>query len=255
MTNKSKSNPVKRDSALHAGHRQRLKDKVRKAGLDCLSTHEVLELILTYAIPRKDVNELAHRLLLNYGSIKNILHCSREELETNKGVSQEASLFLTMLPQFFKLYETKDKDDIVYLKEKRQCVNYFLTKIGIKEQEESYALFVDDNYKLKKVVLLSVGDLHSITLDRVELSKKLTSGTTKKFILIHTHPNGSVEPSGADLKATSSIMSITYVLGMEMLDHIIINSCESYSFKQKSIIEKIKLDIIKDIDKAEGSFM
>ena len=63
---KSMENKEKSKSKIHVGHRQRLKDKVRQNGLDVLSEHEILELLLTYSIPYKDTNELAHSLIDNF---------------------------------------------------------------------------------------------------------------------------------------------------------------------------------------------
>ena len=80
---------------LHDGHRARKKEQFRRQGLDGFADHEVLELLLYYAIPRKDTNELAHRLLQKFGSLQNVFSAPLEELAKVDGVGESAALFLT----------------------------------------------------------------------------------------------------------------------------------------------------------------
>ena len=90
---------------MHGGHRQRLKDKVRQNGLTSLSLHEVLELILTYTIPQKDTNQLAHELIDTYGGFSKVLEADYYDLMKNKGVGEETALFLSMLPRLFDIFK------------------------------------------------------------------------------------------------------------------------------------------------------
>ena len=83
---------------LHDGHRARKKEQFRRHGLDGFADHEVLELLLYYAIPRRDTNETAHRLLQKFGSLQNVFSAEAEELARVEGVGESAALFLTLLP-------------------------------------------------------------------------------------------------------------------------------------------------------------
>ena len=87
---------------IHDGHRARKKAQFRQHGLDGFADHEVLELLLYYAIPRKDTNEIAHRLLQKFGSLQNVFAAPAEELAKVDGVGESAALFLTLLPQVQK---------------------------------------------------------------------------------------------------------------------------------------------------------
>ena len=82
---------------LHDGHRARKKEQFRRQGLDGFADHEVLELLLYYAIPRKDTNEIAHRLLQKFGSLQNVFSAPLEELAKVDGVGESAALFLTLV--------------------------------------------------------------------------------------------------------------------------------------------------------------
>lgn len=83
-------------TSIHAGHRERIRERLRTAGLSAFSEHEVLELLLTYAIPRQDVNPLAHELIDTFGSLSAVLDADESELLRVKGLGRNAALLLTM---------------------------------------------------------------------------------------------------------------------------------------------------------------
>ena len=84
----------------HKNHRSRLKNKVRKYGLECLEAHEVLELLLTYTIPRKDTNPIGHDLLDCFGTFSNVIDADYFDLLKVKGIGEESALFFNILAQF-----------------------------------------------------------------------------------------------------------------------------------------------------------
>ena len=90
---------AEKEKSIHAGHRERLRQRLRTAGLSAFSEHEVLELLLTYAIPQRDVNPLAHELIAVFGSLNAVLSADENELLRVKGMGKSAALFLTMMPQ------------------------------------------------------------------------------------------------------------------------------------------------------------
>ena len=94
MTDKVKS--------IHAGHRERIRERLRAAGMNAFSDHEVLELLLTYAIARQDVNPLAHELINTFGSLSAVLDADEKELLRVKGMGKNAALLLTMMPQLMQ---------------------------------------------------------------------------------------------------------------------------------------------------------
>ena len=87
----------------HAGHRSRMKNRFLKTGLDSFEPHEVLELLLFYAIPKRDTNKIAHDLIENFGSIAGVLNAPYELLIQIDGIGEHAAILLKQLPQFFRL--------------------------------------------------------------------------------------------------------------------------------------------------------
>ena len=90
---------MNKTSNPHAGHRSRMKERFRKEGLDSFEEHEVLELLLYFGIPQRDTNPLAHQLLEQFGSFKQVFAADYEQLLKIPGMTSSAALLLTMVPQ------------------------------------------------------------------------------------------------------------------------------------------------------------
>lgn len=236
-----------RNSELHKGHRQRLKDKVRTNGLKSLSTHEVLELLLTYTIPYKDTNELAHQLIKTYGSFANVLNANFEDLMLVNGVGKETALFLTMLPQYFDIYKLSLPNKNRVLNNVMACVKFFYDEINLSNIEKSYLVLTNNDNEVLKTIEMSEGDEYKTSFMRDKLSKVLATIKCKNIIIFHTHPNGRAEPSVEDFNATKSILGICKLVGVELMDHIIINSCEYYSFRSHNVLQELNLDVNKKL--------
>lgn len=234
---------------LHSGHRQRLKDKVRKYGLAALSNHEVLELMLTYTIPYKDTNELAHQLLNKYGTIKNVMRAPENELLTFCGVGKETSLFMSVLIQFYEMYFKDLSDNKCKIATSDQCVKYFRENFSIGEKEATYLCFTDKNHNLIRFIKVSEGSSFDVKMDRTELGQVIGMVNAPNIVLVHTHPTNSPKPSDADYSATSIVMSACLVLGKNFKDHIIISPSEYYYFRNNDkIFEKIELEITEKVN-------
>ena len=234
-----------RNPSLHKGHRERLRNKVRTAGIKCLSTHEVLELLLTFARPRVDVNEIAHDCIATFGSIKNTLKANPNDLEKIRGISKETSFYLNYLADVIDLLKDTKKSSPINLGLPNQCHKFFVETIGVKDVEEIYLLFVDEKYNLIKSTLLATGDFHQIVMKKEELADALIAGGSGYFILVHTHPHGNIDPSHEDTKATKTFIGLASLSHKVMLDHIIINQSEYFSFKHEKDLDGMTREVQK----------
>lgn len=97
--------------SIHSGHRMRIKERYLSSGFDNFSDHEILEMILFYGIPRKDTNELAHKLIDHYGSISGVMDASVQSLIEN-GVPEKAAVLLNIIPIIGKEYIDNNSIDL-----------------------------------------------------------------------------------------------------------------------------------------------
>ena len=126
--------------SIHEGHRQRVKDRFRREGLDNFDELYVLELLLFYCIPRKDTNPIAHRLLDHFGSLTAVLEASPEELEKVEGINASASTFLSLITQVGRYYQVHRAEPGDILRTSDQCGNYLMPYFFGRDNETVFLL-------------------------------------------------------------------------------------------------------------------
>jgi len=219
--------------AIHSGHRERIRNRLRNEGLSSFSEHEVLELLLTYAIPRQDVNPLAHELIARFGRLSNVLEADERELLQVKGMGANAALLLTMMPQLMRYYQMNamgERPVIVNLAEaKAYCAPLFLGA----HEEHSYLLCLDQRGHVLHLALLHTG-----TVDEVPLYPRTVVETALRYkahsvILAHNHPGGTAKASQADVDTTKAITSALFMIGIKLVDHLIFAGENCYSMMRE----------------------
>jgi DNA repair protein RadC len=188
------------------GHRQRLKEKFRTTGVDAFHEHEVLELLLTYAIPRRDVKPLAKALLKRFGSLREILDAEMDELEQVRGIGGHAAVLLKLVKELAALY-LKQK-----AKEKRQvtCTTELLdfcrTALGGKRDEEFCVLYLDAQNQIIEFETIQRGIVNQAVVYPRQVLERALKKKASAIILAHNHPSGHVRPSEADIRLTNTKM-------------------------------------------------
>lgn len=226
--------PSNAQNHLHAGHRQRLKNKFVEYGLRSFNEHEVLELMLTYSIPYKDTNALAHKLLDMYGSIYDVCNAKFEDLIANNGIGRESAIYLNLLSQFCDVfYASKTKVNTKSLNNIRAIVAYFRKKHVVKEKEEFFCLCLSSNYALIKEINIEGVDERSVSFDFKTLLAQITATHASSVVFIHTHPQGKCVPSKEDIEITFKLLMGCKILGIELNNHLIFNEEDYYSMKKE----------------------
>lgn len=232
-----------KNDGMHKGHRQRLKKRLTLSGLQGMPEHEVLELILTYSIPYKDVNPLAHNLINHFGSLANVLDAGYEQLKDYNGVGEQTAMFLNFLPQIFDCYLASKDVNTVNMSNVNQCVNYFRANIRPKPIEEFYMFCLDARHQLKKTICIGGGTASSISFTVKELAKHIAGRDVDRLILMHNHPGNNSKPTKADVSATSRVMSICYAMGVKVEDHIIISDKNYFSFLNNGFMDTLNHEV------------
>ena len=224
-------------TSIHAGHRERIRERLRTAGLSAFSEHEVLELLLTYAIPRQDVNPLAHELIATFGSLSAVLDADESELMRVRGMGKNAALLLTMMPQLMRRYQLSslgDRPVITTLAEARAyCAPLF---IGANE-ENIYMICLDQAGHVIHRTLLYTG-----TIDQVPLYPRIVVEIALRHhahavILAHNHPSGVVEASQADLDITQRVGTALHMIGIKLVDHLIFSGSTAFSVMRRCMMD------------------
>lgn len=224
---------------IHAGHRSRLRDRFMKEGLDGFSEHEMLELLLTYAIPQRDVNPLAHALINRFGSLSGVLDAGEHELMQVDGVGKNAASLLCLMPALLGAYQRSAlgprplMTDLANAKAYAQALY-----LGIHE-ERAYMLCLDQSGHVICPVLLYKGSIDRVPFHPRDIVEAALRHHAYAVILIHNHPGGTTRPSKADYDATQLILEALSVIGIRLLDHLIFAGDELFSLRRSGDLETL----------------
>lgn len=211
---------------LHDGHRDRVRDRFLEEGLDRFQDHQALELMLFYAVPRKDTNELAHKLLNRCKSFSGVLDAPIEVL-TDCGLSKSASVFIKLMPEVCSRYY-KDK----YKKEKTDLIteenigDYILHYFIDADDEQVVLMLLDPKGKLRYCDIISKGSLSASEVSIRKILNLAVKYNASGAVIAHNHPSGIPLPSQSDINATISIRQALKAVGVVLLDHIIISDMD-----------------------------
>lgn len=205
---------------VHEGHRERMRNKYVNKGIEVFEQHKILEMLLFYAIPRKNTNDIA-QLLEACGSLSAVFDAPIDIL-MQQGLSYNAAVLLHMIPDLSRAYQSDkfDNEEKIITDENigKKMVHLFAGK----NEECVYAFFLDAKGKEKYSGIISKGDASSAPLfskDIVSIAARCKAVTV---IIAHNHPSGVAFPSRADLEATADIADALDAIGIHLADHIIV---------------------------------
>ena len=217
---------------IHGGHRTRMKQRYLHQGLDGFSDHEALELLLYYAIPRADVNPLAHRLIDHFGSLHAVLDAEAAELTEVEGVGESTALLLRFVRDLNRRYLLDKQEKRPSLAEPEAAGKLFLPYFYGIQEERVYAAFLDDELRLLRCRLLFEGGINYAPLSVRKLVEAALREKATGVILAHNHPAGQAIPSMEDREATLRIRSALEAVQIRLLDHIIVAGEEFISMEE-----------------------
>ena len=221
---------VKKPSYI--GHRQRIKEKYEKSGMDGWLDYEVLELVLSYAIPRKDTKPIAKELLTRFKSLNAVLDADKKELERIKGISKHSSLFLRFLRDVSILYMEKGVYSRDLLSSPQVVYDYLKVALKGLPNEQFKMLFLDSRNQLIEIETLKSGTVNRSVVFPRKIVERALYHQAVGVIIAHNHPAGSIEPSIEDQEVTKAICEALKTVDIRLIDHIIIGGNECFSFRE-----------------------
>ena len=219
------------------GHRERLRKRFLMSGISGFHDYEVLELLLSYVIVRRDCKKIAKDLLNKYGDLYSLLKQSKDELETNSFITERIAIFLKVLFSMLEdqLYRKIHNERIV-ISSNVQLLDYLEFSLLKRDIEIFKVLFMNTQNELIREEELFQGTLDRSTIYVRELMKKVLKYNAKSVILVHNHPSGSLKPSQSDIILTKKIKEIFENVEIRLLDHIIISEKGYFSFLEGGIL-------------------
>ena len=222
---------------IHSGHRQRLRQRFLGEGLSALTDREVLELLLIYAIPQRDVSPLAAELLARFGSLAGALEADRQALTEVPGMGENAATLLSLIPQLSGRYEQSRLGERPVLTDPAGTARYARTLFSGAQEERIYLICLDLSGAVRGAQLLRKGTLDEVALYPREVVEQALRLHAHAVILAHNHPGGTPHASQADIDMTRRVVQALGTVGIRVLDHVIVSTAGVWSMAGGGLIE------------------
>jgi len=242
MKNSVHTEPAEKSTAKSGlkGHRKRLRERFLKSGLTGFHDHEILELLLTYAIPQKDVKPVAKDLLNKFGNnLASVFDVPAEVLKREvKGIGEYAAVLIALIPRLFDSYQSSRWSGQQTFASIQGAVSYLRAFLGTQRNEVFCVLALDSQNKLIAVEQVQKGSVNRTAVFPRQIVEVSLKHRATAVILAHNHPGGSPLPSAADRQLTQRLKSILGEMDIVVHDHIIIAGHDQYySFAEDGGLE------------------
>jgi DNA repair protein RadC len=218
------------------GHRERLRERLLRAGDDALADYELLELVLFRALPRIDVKPLAKALLARFGSFAEVISAPPERLAEIKGLGSAAIAELKIVQAAATRLTRGQVKGRPVLSSWANVLDYCRSAMAFADKEQFRILFLDKRNQLMADEVQQQGTVdHTPVYPREVVKRALELGATA-IVLVHNHPSGDPTPSRADVQMTQSIVEVARPLGISVHDHIIVGKDGHASLKGLRLI-------------------
>jgi len=226
-------------SNIHAGHRQRMRDRFVREGMENFEDHQILEMILFYAIPRGNTNEIGHRLIKHFGRLSAVFDARICDLKQVPGVGEQAAVLIHVLPALMRRYHSdRILRDAPILNSAAAVSQYLKPLMSGRSREVFYVLCLDSRLRVKFPAQIAQGTVKDAYVHPRVVVEAALAHHSSAVVLAHNHPSGHLSPSQADHNLTRQLVNALGILDINVLDHVIIADDQSYSFAEMGVLPK-----------------
>ena len=217
----------------YTGHRKRLKEKFDKTP-NILADYEILELMLGYAIPRKDVKAIAKDILKKTNNMGDIFSLDCADI---KGAGRETERFFRIVAEFYNRVENSKSEFKESITSPLQIYKLLKYSIGFAENELFSVILLNSKSQLISKKVLTEGIVNRAVVYPRQIAEYALKEKAVYVILAHNHPTGDSSPSQKDIEITRHIQESLDTLGIALKDHIIVCKNEYSSLYDLGFIE------------------
>ncbi len=224
------------DQPHYVHHRQRLKERFIHNGLTGARDYEILELLLTYAIQRKDVKPLAKRLVAAFGSLEAVFDAPADELAKINGIGRHSAILIKLVRACSDIYLRSRLTHVDVVSSPEDLLRYCRSTMAALDDEHFRIIHLNAKNHIIYEDITHHGTVdHAVVYPRRVMEQALKHKSVA-LILVHNHPSGSPEPSRHDRDLTQRLVRAAETLGITVHDHIIITRNGFCSFRQEGLM-------------------
>ena len=222
----------------YEGHRERLRQRFEKSGLQGFHDYEVLELLLTFVIPRQDTKPIAKELINKFKNFPAVLNADINDLQNIKGIKDRSAQFIKILKEIISyLFEERAKNEEIQFTKLVDLVDYLKATIGGNKNEVLRILYLNSQNKLIHSENLSEGTVTETGAFPRRVVEGALKNNATSVIIAHNHPGGIPEPSENDNSITEQIKNALKTVNISLQEHVIIADSGFYSYRQNGFLD------------------
>ncbi len=218
------------------GHRQRLRDRFNGSGLGAFEDHEVLELLLTYAVPRKDVKPIARALLDRFGSVSNALDAETADLLAVDGIGGSGATLLHLMPALTRRYLRDRWGHKPQLLTREDLARFAADQLATANNEVFLLIVLTHESHVLRALQLHEGTITSAPVYPRLVVEAALRHHAAKVVLAHNHPGGVAQPSDEDVDVTRRLCEVLTALGIPVVDHVIVAGPRTFSMAAAGLL-------------------
>ena len=221
---------------VHTGHRQRVKERYLSEGLDAFEDHQVLELVLFYAVPRADTNALAHSMIKEFGSLSGLFEANAKDIARRCNVTINIAILVSLIPSLSRRYFLGKWGDKPVINSSSKAGEYAVSLLTGRTYEVFYVICLDNQNRVNHADMVNEGTINEAAVYPRLIVETSLRHQANSVILAHNHPGGSLTPSMADINITKKIITALDSISIKVLDHIIVAGDKYTSFAEKGLL-------------------
>jgi DNA repair protein RadC len=218
------------------GHRARLRNRLLTAGPDSLADHELLELVLFLALPRRDTKPVGRALLSRFGSFAAAISAPLHELRGVEGLGEAGAAALKTVQAASLRLARAEVIGRPVISNWDALMAYLTAAISRERIEQFRLLFLDARNRLLADEAQQRGTVDHTPVYPREVVKRALELHATAIILVHNHPSGDPQPSRADIDMTRTIQTAAHALGIVLHDHVIVGNGSWFSFRREGLL-------------------
>jgi len=228
-----------------SGHRKRLRDRFLSGGLEGFHDYEVIELLLTLAMPRKDCKDAAKAAMKRFSTLQGVLEAAPRELGKIDGIGPRNIFGIKLIKAVADRYLKKKLVDRDAINDSKALFDYLYHSIGDKKREIFKVIFLNSKNQVIGAKTLSEGTLTASSVYPREVIQAALNHDAAALIFAHNHPSGDAKPSAEDVAVTSQLVFAGKVMGIVVHEHLVIGDNRYFSFADQGYIARMNRDFEK----------
>jgi DNA repair protein RadC len=218
------------------GHRQRVRDRFLQQGLEGFQDYEALELLLLFVTRQQDMKPVAKALIERFGSFKNVLDATAEDLQSVEGVGLAAVTLIHFVKGAAARYLQQTSQARFSPDSPETLIQYCMLSMGAEPNEKFRVICLDSNFAIVGEKDVTEGTVNQATVYARRVMEIALEAKASTLVFVHNHPDGSVTPSEFDKTFTRRLVLAAKTMDVAVYDHIVVSRDTYFSFRENGLL-------------------